>query len=167
MQDKILEYLYEKYYHVLFLYALSITKQKEDAQDLVHETFVKAFLSLDDSQIDIKNWLYKVLKNLFIDKYRKEKRLIDEGKYEKEWIEDSYNAMKHYIKEENKKWLYIQIYQLPSKERDVLLLSVLWNMKDEEIAYHLKISIDNVRTLRYRSKLKLKKIAKREGKYNE
>ena len=42
---------------------------------------------------------------------------------------------KHYIKEENKKWLYIQIYQLPSKERDVLLLSVLWNMKDEEIAW--------------------------------
>ena len=166
MEQKLFEYIYIKYYHMLFLYALSLTKQKDDALDLVHETFVKAFLSFDE-QTDIKNWLYMVLRNLFIDSYRKNKRMLDESYYKSEWIQDSYDAMEHYIKEENKKWLYIQIYKLSSKEREVLLLTLLWDMKDEDIANHLKISIDNVRTLRYRSKLKLKEVAKKEGKYNE
>lgn len=80
MQKKILEYLYETYYQMLFLYALSLTKHKEDAQDIVQETFIKAYLSLDNNT-DIKNWLYKVLKNAFIDTYRKRKPLLDEGQY--------------------------------------------------------------------------------------
>lgn len=163
MQKNILKCLYEKYYHMLFLYALSLTKHKEDAQELVQETFVKAFLSFDDTQSDIKNWLYKVLKHLFIDMYRKKVKLIGEDKYHLEWVEDSYNAMQSYVKGENKKWLYIQIYSLPTKERDAILLKILWNMKDEEIANHLKISVDNVRTLRYRAKQKLKAIARKEG----
>lgn len=37
-------------------------------------------------------------------------------------------------------------------------------MKDEDIANHLHISVDHVRTIRYRSKQKLKELARKEGK---
>ena len=37
--------IYELYYKPMFLYALSLTNNVQDAEDLLQETFVKAFLS--------------------------------------------------------------------------------------------------------------------------
>ncbi len=55
MKNDVLEKIYQKYYQPLFLFALSLTKNVEDAEDLVSETFVKAFLSYDENSDNIKN----------------------------------------------------------------------------------------------------------------
>lgn len=167
MKNDELELLFKNYYHILFIYALSLTKNQADAQDLVSETFLKAYLSYDDTKGNFKTWIYKVCKNLFIDSIRKKKRLLNENQFEIQWVEDPYMALSAYMKEEKKRWLYAAIYQLSSKERDVMLLSLLWDMKDQEIARHLHISEENVRTLRYRCKKKLKEKALKEGLFDE
>lgn len=41
-------FLYEENYKPLYLYALSLTGNKQDAEDLLQETFVKAYLSYEN-----------------------------------------------------------------------------------------------------------------------
>lgn len=163
MKEKELESLFKKYYSILFLYALSLCKNEDDAKDLVSETFLKAYLSYDETKGTFKTWTFLVLRNLFIDECRKKKKLLNENQYEIIWIKDPYDALSHYIKEENKRWLYSNIYLLPQREKDIMLMTLLWNMNDSEIADKLHIRIDLVRTIRYRVKNKLKEKAKKEG----
>lgn len=163
MKEKELEYIYHKYYQSLFLYAISLTKSVADAQDLVAETFLKVILNYDDSITNIKPWLIKVLRNLFVDHYRKRRKIIDECKIKIEWLEDPYDVMKEIIKEDQKRWLYDKIYKLQIKEREVMLMSLTLHMSDEEISEVTALSESNIRVIRHRVKLKLIELAKKEG----
>jgi RNA polymerase sigma factor, sigma-70 family len=64
--------------HINSLYgtALRMTKQKAAAEDLVHDTFVRAlsFQNRFDPGTNLKAWLFKMMINLFINKYRRERR---------------------------------------------------------------------------------------------
>ncbi|BDZ53680.1 sigma-70 family RNA polymerase sigma factor [Agromyces marinus] len=56
--------------------ALRMTKNPADAQDLVQETFVKAFAAFESftQGTNLKAWLYRILTNTFINSYRKKQR---------------------------------------------------------------------------------------------
>lgn len=161
MLDKDLEIAYRMYYQPLFLYALSLSKNKEDAEDLVANTFVKALLSYEHG--NLKAWLYIVLKNEFYNLYKKRKRLIDEGKMTLEWIQDTSDVLKDFIKEDQKRWLYEHIYKLSALEQEVMLLTLQNDLKDEVISKLLNITVENVRVIRYRVKKKLILLCEQEG----
>lgn len=61
---------------VLEYFALSLTKNREDAQDLLQETMVKAITYQDKytPNTNFKAWLHTIMKNTFINQYRKKKR---------------------------------------------------------------------------------------------
>lgn len=65
--------LVERYQGRLFTTALDIVKTREDAEDVVQETFVKAFLSLAQfkGQSSFYTWLYRICFNMAIDIRRK------------------------------------------------------------------------------------------------
>ena len=65
--------IYEQFYKPLYLYALSLTGNQQDAEDLLQDTFVKAYLSYENKG-SIKYWLIVVLKNEFLQQQRKRKR---------------------------------------------------------------------------------------------
>ena len=69
--------IYETYSKALYLYALSLTGNPQDAEDLLQETFVKAFLSYESTG-SIKSWLIIVLRNEFYNLMRKRKREVYE-----------------------------------------------------------------------------------------
>ena len=56
--------------------ALRMTRNPSDAEDLVQETFVKAFAAFHQFQegTNLKAWLYRILTNTFINTYRKKQR---------------------------------------------------------------------------------------------
>lgn len=68
----------------LFATALRLTKSEEDANDLVQETMLKAFRYFDKYQegTNCKAWLFKIMTNTFINRYRKQQKrkefLVDE-----------------------------------------------------------------------------------------
>lgn len=152
MKNDELKEVYYKLYHQLFLYALSLTKNKADAEDLVSNAFVKAILSFDKG--DIKPWLYKVLKNEFYNYRKRKKRIIED--YEFERVSDNKDLLKDIIKDERRQWLYAEIYALKEPEREVMLLSLQGDLNDESIAEIIGISVQNVRVIRFRVKNKLK-----------
>lgn len=54
-------------------YAYSLTEDMDDAKDLVQETYFKAIYNQDkfDEQTNIKAWMYTIMKNTFINDYRR------------------------------------------------------------------------------------------------
>lgn len=60
----------------LYAAALRFTRSPADAEDLVQETYAKAFASLDSFQVgtNLKAWLYRILSNTYISGYRKQQR---------------------------------------------------------------------------------------------
>lgn len=60
----------------LFAFALNLTKDRELAQDLVQETAYKAFKHRDryEPQTNLRAWLMTIMRNSFINDYRKRKR---------------------------------------------------------------------------------------------
>ncbi len=67
--------IYEMYSKPLYLYALSLAGNQQDAEDLLQETFVKAYLSYKETG-SIKYWLITVLRNEFLNLQRKRRREI-------------------------------------------------------------------------------------------
>ena len=60
----------------LYAAALRMTRNQADAEDLVQETFVKAFAAFHQftEGTNLKAWLYRILTNTFINTYRKKQR---------------------------------------------------------------------------------------------
>src|SRR4051812_13433700 len=68
--------LVEKYQARVFSLALAIVKNREDAEDIAQESFVKAYLSLKDfkGQASFFTWLYRIVYNMSIDFRRRMNR---------------------------------------------------------------------------------------------
>jgi RNA polymerase sigma-70 factor (ECF subfamily) len=64
------------YLDQLYAAALRMTRNPSDAEDLVQETFVKAFAAFHQFQegTNLKAWLYRILTNTYINSYRKRQR---------------------------------------------------------------------------------------------
>ncbi|MBK9180253.1 MAG: sigma-70 family RNA polymerase sigma factor [Acidimicrobiales bacterium] len=64
----------------LYSAALRLTRNPADAEDLVQETYLKAFRGFGGFQegTNLKAWLYRILTNTFINSYRSRKRRPDE-----------------------------------------------------------------------------------------
>src|SRR5919205_2808166 len=64
----------------LYTAAMRMTRNPADAEDLVQETYLKAYRAFDSFQegTNLKAWLYRILTNTFINSYRAKKRRPDE-----------------------------------------------------------------------------------------
>ena len=62
-------------------YAVSLTKNYEDANDLYQETMLRALLNKDKYEFgtNLKAWLYTIMRNIFINSYRRNKRFSKVG----------------------------------------------------------------------------------------
>ena len=68
------------YMSALYSAALRMTRNPADAEDLVQETYLRAYRGFGGFQegTNLKAWLYKILTNTFINTYRAKKRRPDE-----------------------------------------------------------------------------------------
>jgi len=144
--------IYEQFYKPLYLYALSLTGNKQDAEDLLQETFVKAYLSYENRG-SIKYWLIVVLKNEFFQMQRKRKKEILEG--EEITLASEQDVLGELIEQEERKQLFREIQNLPQSMKDILIESVYFQMADSDIAKLHNITNENVRKIRSRAKQKL------------
>lgn len=74
----------------LYSAALRMTQNPQDAEDLVQETYLRAFRAFDSFQegTNLKAWLYKILTNSFINSYRVKKKRAYETSLDE--VEDLY-----------------------------------------------------------------------------
>ena len=158
MDNEILLKLYSFYQKELYLYLYSLCGDWYLAEDLLHETFLKALLALPDGHTNMRAWLYMVARNLFYNQQKKKSReiLMNEQEYFPEKKTDE-ELLEKIIEEENRRMLYQAIRRLEIKKRQVIQMQYFGGMSQKEIAAVLHITPENVRVLAYRAKKELKK----------
>ncbi|MFC1554163.1 sigma-70 family RNA polymerase sigma factor [candidate division KSB1 bacterium] len=141
----------------LYNMALKLTYNEEDARDLVQETYFKAFRFFDQFQegSNCKAWLFTILKNTFINSYRKNinsskkvefdsvEPFIDLVK-DKQLSNDSpdINVLDHYLSDE----VDAALLKLPEEYKIVLVLSDIEGFSYKEIADILDCPIGTIRS---------------------
>ncbi len=161
--------LYNQYKNTMYSVAYDISKNMQDAEDIVEEALIKVIgilYKIAENEINTtkcKNLMITITKNTAIDFIRKRER----GPIPFECI-DSYQENRNvedlYIDTENYKELIECISQLNEKYRDVLRLKVLYELNSKEIASILNISEINVNMRFMRAKKLLKEKLKEYGK---
>jgi len=149
--------------NALYNYALKISGNSDDAQDLVQETYYKAYRHFDKFQsgTNSKAWMFMILKNSFINDYRKSKR--EPYKLDYEQIQNFYENVKSDRAQENNldKDFYNDLLddeltqaidQLPAKMREVFLLCDLDGNSYEETAELVGCPVGTVRSRLYRAR---------------
>ncbi|WP_409253955.1 RNA polymerase sigma factor [Bacillus sp. SCS-153A] len=160
------EHLYKQYRKLVYHIALRITRDSSLSEDIVQETFLKAYRKID-TLIDIQKaggWLSSIATRTSIDFVRKEIRagevLIDPYNKEldcllsstREDVERTVDVT--LLKEE----LVTEIRQLPLAQQEVFLLRVHYGMNEEEIAEKLDLKRSTVKTRFFRARQKLKNV---------
>jgi len=79
-----------QYMAPLYTAALRMTRNPADAEDLVQETYLKAYRGFGgfEQGTNLKAWLYRILTNTFINSYRSKKRRPEESELDE--VEDLY-----------------------------------------------------------------------------
>lgn len=162
----------------LYNFALRMTGSPDDADDLVQETMLKAFRFFDkfEKGTNCKAWLFRILKNSFINDYRKQSKEPDKVDYDD--IQNFYETIKstdiktqHYEEDAFSKLLdddiSSAITELPEDFRTVIILSDIEGFTYEEIADFVDCPIGTVRSRLHRARkmlyAKLYDYAKEKG----
>ncbi len=149
--------LYYATYPKLRAVAVSILKNEDDAEDIVQDSYIKAFSSLHqlDNAQKFEPWLCRILSNKCKDYLKKNKPILfstqnDEDSEPIEWsIEDEskeYNPEEVLISADTRKQIMDLLNSLPDEQRICLIYYVVEDMKISEIAKLLEVSENTVKS---------------------
>jgi RNA polymerase sigma-70 factor, ECF subfamily len=146
------------HFNALYGFALSLTGISADAEDLVQETYLRAYQKFDQFAFgtSCKAWLFKIMRNLAIDRIRKKDPLLASGN------ETCLDEMVcPHIKSDHLPCaidIKMAFGELPSKYRIVVLLKDIEGFTYQEIAEILNFPIGTVMSRLYRGRKTLKSI---------
>lgn len=150
-----------RYSNRIYGLTLRILKDKEKAEDLTQETFLRAYRSLDsyNPAYSLLNWLLKIASNLCIDKVRREKNY---SFYESDDVLTSMPQSQYLdpesatLQNESLREIERALALLPVKYQMVLLLRYLEGLKYEEISLVLGEPLGTIKTQLHRARRLMK-----------
>ena len=165
--DKIFENELLPHVGALQTFAYHLTYNQEDADDLVQETYLKAYRFIDkyDEGTNAKAWLFKILKNAYINEYRKRVKQPTKVDYEEivAYHDTDDDTISGYSDLREDIFLHMMgdevtsaINSLPIDFRTVILLCDIEGFTYEEIASIIDVPIGTVRSRLFRARNLLK-----------
>jgi RNA polymerase sigma-70 factor (ECF subfamily) len=147
------EMLILKHQSKLFATVLNVVKNRELAEDITQEAYLKGFDKLDTlkNRDQFYPWLKRIALNLALNHFERAKRVMDVESEEDETsfferIPDGESPEELLVKEELKRYVRMYVEALPDKLRVVVVLREIEDLSYEEIAEMMNIPIGTVRS---------------------
>ncbi|RNC86853.1 MAG: RNA polymerase sigma factor [Winogradskyella sp.] len=157
--------VYNQYCNGMLVVAQRFVKNTMEAEDVVQESFIKAFTKLEQykAEVTFGAWLKRIVINKSIDLLKsKKQRLVDLEDVQLKVVDDNYNDDWSVTAEVSVSDVKIAIQQLPEKYKYVVMLYLIEGYDHQEISEILNISEVASRTQLSRGKIKLKALLNRE-----
>jgi RNA polymerase sigma-70 factor (ECF subfamily) len=151
--------LMERHYRRLYRIALAYVRNAEDAQDVLQDTFVKAFRNAArwDGTAEVGRWLTRIAVNQSIDRYRRDKRRratiepLAEGDHDDRAAGADPSPERRVAGEEVGARITAALRGLPERQRAVFVLRHYEDMSLEEIGRTLDLRLGTVKSSLHRA----------------
>ena len=156
-QTNYFSYIVEKYQNIVFSIALKVLGNREDAEEMAQESFIKIYKSLHTFKGNAKfsTWLYRITYNNCISEVRKKKMHFtstDDVQIKDEAEEMNLDG----IPEENRaKYIQAALEKLPEDEYTLVLLYYFEDQSIEEVSEVAGLSDSNTKVKLHRARKKL------------
>ena len=145
--------LYQKYALDVLRFALYLSGNRAEAEDITSETFVRAWTSPEPIRAaTVKGYLFTIARNLFLQGLRKGKRNVE---LDTEMRDPQ--ASPHQLAEEKAEFAAVLagLQKLPELDRSVVVMRAFEGMSYEEISQALGIPLGTVKVKIHRARLAL------------
>lgn len=163
--DSVFQELYEKYHHHLFQFLFYLVKNRETAEDLVQEVYIRVLKSYDrfEGKSSEKTWLFSIARNAAIDHFRKQKswkqKLLESFDWDRHQIRDHQSLPEEIaLQNENIRWIYQSLSHCTLDQRSVIILRYIQLLSISETAEMLNWSESKVKTTQHRALKAIKKV---------
>lgn len=153
--EEAFELVYHEYSNLIYYIAFSITKNREDSEEILQDTFINMFNSIEKYQESnkFKQWLMQIARNLSYNKLSRNK--------EKDTIRDEAYVNSVPAKHEEVDLILTIKGILDIESSNIVILRIVYNLSFKEIAEECKMTLNKVQSIYYQAL----KVLKKEFKY--
>jgi len=153
-------FLVEKYKHMVYTLTIRIVKNREEAEEVAQDVFVKAYKNLNKFKGDSKfsTWIYKIAYYASLDALKLNKRQIRSGNidnFKEQNVGNTDDSLKFLHDKERKQIINDAIFKLSEDERVIITLYYFEELPIKEISKVVDLSEDNIKIKLFRSRKKL------------
>ena len=157
--------LVNRYKDLVYTLALRMLKNREEAEEVSQDTFIKTYKSLHKFKGDSKfsTWIYKVAYNSCLDQIKKNKKYLNDveiNEFTEHQVKTIDNAFDALVEEERNQLIQDCLHLLPSEDGFLLTLYYFEEQSLDEIANIVGLTANNVKVKIFRSRKKLAGILK-------
>jgi RNA polymerase sigma-70 factor (ECF subfamily) len=150
----------------LYGYAMVLTRNRTEAEDLVQETYVRALEAVSRlrENSNLKGWLFTILRNLWLNELRKRRstpHLVDidgEDGSADELAGNTKDSLEIFVGNEDAERVRRAVAQLPIEFKEIILLREFEELSYQEIAEVLNCPVGTVMSRLGRARAKLRNI---------
>lgn len=159
--------LVDRYKDLVFTLALRMLKNREEAEEVSQDAFVKAYKSLSRFKGESKfsTWIYRVTYNTCLDRLKKNKKHLNDvaiDEFTQHQIKTMDNALDSMEQQEHNKTIQDCLNLLPGDDSFLLTLYYFEEHSLEEISKIIGITANNVKVKIFRGRKKLASIMKQK-----
>lgn len=154
---EIYQELHDKYYKDLYRYAYKLASNKDEAEDILQESLLRAWSGIESikDMNSVKSWLLTIVKREFLRKLESQKRLKEDSLTDNDYLIPS--SLDLDAKSELNEVLKV-IMMLEEDYRQVLLLQTVYGFKTREISEQLGANENTISTRLFRGRKQLKEL---------
>lgn len=167
-EKELFRYIVERYQQLVFRTCMGFLHNREDADDLTQEIFIRAYQSLGKFRGDssFSTWMYRIAVNASLNRVRKSSRnslfrrlesVFNSEKKADRFVEEAESPEAMVIRQEQKDRVTRAIDILPEKQRIAIVLSHYDDLSQKEIAEIMHTTEGAVEALLHRGKANLRK----------
>ncbi|WP_409298012.1 RNA polymerase sigma factor SigX [Peribacillus sp. SCS-26] len=167
--DSVFQRIYDNYHQDLFQFLFYMVNNRETAEDLVQEVYIRVYKSYESFQgkSSERTWLYSIARNTAIDHFRKHKswkqRLLENFDWGRNEIQDEQPLPEEFILEQEEfRLVYESLDRCTVDQKTVIVLRYIQELSISETAAVLGWTESKVKTTQHRALKNLKKIISEE-----